>query len=237
MNNYEYPFPAGTVPVPVVNTLQSCVNTGDSNWPYFLDGTGIEHHVIQTDIPRYLGNDAQVKRGTHQGVDGFKFSGYRPLTSAMIRSLREDSSKWLKERQDYWRQTNQSGPNYYKSRTYDESLIRSPPVNYQQNQPPPASRATRGGGPPGDPGIPPSAPMGHGYQDAARYHGQQYEGRSGYPEPPYVDTYGRGGGSHKDIGPWTPTPESKNGTGKGNRQTMIKPQPQGLDLSSRGTPG
>ena len=33
---------------------------------WFLDGEGIEHRVVQTDIPRYLGNDAVVKRGTHE---------------------------------------------------------------------------------------------------------------------------------------------------------------------------
>ena len=32
---------------------------------WFLDGEGIEHRVVQTDIPRYLGNDATVRRGTH----------------------------------------------------------------------------------------------------------------------------------------------------------------------------
>lgn len=36
----------------------------EENW--FLDGEGIEHRVVQSDIPRYLGNDALVRRGVQE---------------------------------------------------------------------------------------------------------------------------------------------------------------------------
>ncbi|KAF8543277.1 hypothetical protein BDD12DRAFT_821568 [Trichophaea hybrida] len=69
------------------------------NATWFLDGEGIEHRVVQSDIPRYLGNDATVMRGSGpDGRHGYVYQAYRPLTSAMIRSLKEDSLRYNRER-------------------------------------------------------------------------------------------------------------------------------------------
>ncbi|KAA8900561.1 hypothetical protein FN846DRAFT_139757 [Sphaerosporella brunnea] len=69
---------------------------------YFLDGEGIEHHVIQSDLPRYLGSDAVMRRGKDPvtGRRGYLYSAYRPLTTNMIRSLKADTAKWLAEKKE-----------------------------------------------------------------------------------------------------------------------------------------
>lgn len=41
------------------------INSSDS-YPFFLAGDGIAREVIQTDIPRYLGNNAVCKPGNKQ---------------------------------------------------------------------------------------------------------------------------------------------------------------------------
>ncbi|KAF3407030.1 hypothetical protein DPV78_001578 [Talaromyces pinophilus] len=64
---------------------------------YFIPGDGISREVIQADICRYLGNDALVKPGTHQGRSGYLIRAYRNLTSEMIADLKADSARWEQE--------------------------------------------------------------------------------------------------------------------------------------------
>ncbi|KAI5796065.1 hypothetical protein FPQ18DRAFT_387341 [Pyronema domesticum] len=75
--------------------------------PWFLDGEGIEHRVVQSDIPRYLGNDATVKRGQRDGRSGYWYYSYRPLTTAMVRSLKDDSERYNNERRETRRRQGQ----------------------------------------------------------------------------------------------------------------------------------
>jgi hypothetical protein len=42
------------------------------DWPFNLPADGIEHQVIQTDICRYLGRDARVRRGRDPEVSVFE---------------------------------------------------------------------------------------------------------------------------------------------------------------------
>ncbi|KAJ5908513.1 hypothetical protein N7495_001195 [Penicillium taxi] len=67
--------------------------TGRQN-EYFIPGDGISREVIQADICRYLGNDALVRPGNHNGRPGFFIRAYRNLTSEMIADLKNDSSRW-----------------------------------------------------------------------------------------------------------------------------------------------
>jgi hypothetical protein len=64
---------------------------------YFLEREGISREVIQADICRYLGNDALVRTGTHQGRQGYFIRAYRNLTSEMITDLKTDSTRWETE--------------------------------------------------------------------------------------------------------------------------------------------
>ncbi|KAL1998681.1 hypothetical protein VTN02DRAFT_5752 [Thermoascus thermophilus] len=61
---------------------------------YFIPGDGISREVIQADICRYLGNDALVRPGTHNGRPGYLIRAYRNLTSEMIADLKADSARW-----------------------------------------------------------------------------------------------------------------------------------------------
>ncbi|KAL4877484.1 hypothetical protein BJY04DRAFT_209918 [Aspergillus karnatakaensis] len=61
---------------------------------YFIPGDGISREVIQADICRYLGNDALVRPGNHNGRGGFFIRAYRNLTSEMIADLKADSARW-----------------------------------------------------------------------------------------------------------------------------------------------
>ncbi|KAL1982200.1 hypothetical protein VTN96DRAFT_1626 [Rasamsonia emersonii] len=64
---------------------------------YFIPGDGISREVIQADICRYLGNDALVRPGTHNGQKGYLIRAYRNLTSEMIADLKADSARWEAE--------------------------------------------------------------------------------------------------------------------------------------------
>lgn len=55
MDPYNYPGP------PAPASSRPPAPPTYAQW--FLDGEGIEHRVVQSDIPRYLGNDATVRRG------------------------------------------------------------------------------------------------------------------------------------------------------------------------------
>ncbi|KAK9551669.1 hypothetical protein V6Z77_007796 [Aspergillus fumigatus] len=61
---------------------------------YFIPGDGISREVIQADICRYLGNDALVRPGNHNGRQGYFIRAYRNLTSEMIADLKADSARW-----------------------------------------------------------------------------------------------------------------------------------------------
>lgn len=75
---------------------------GEMMRQWFINGEGIDRHVISADIQRYLGNDATVRPGVgsgeFQGVQGYWIKAYRNLTSAMISDLRADSARWRQER-------------------------------------------------------------------------------------------------------------------------------------------
>ncbi|KAF9895259.1 hypothetical protein FE257_000161 [Aspergillus nanangensis] len=64
---------------------------------YFVPGDGINRDVIQADICRYLGNDALVRPGAHNGHLGFYLRAYRNLTHEMITDLKKDSALWEAE--------------------------------------------------------------------------------------------------------------------------------------------
>ncbi|PGH16300.1 hypothetical protein AJ79_01839 [Helicocarpus griseus UAMH5409] len=64
---------------------------------YFIEKNGIAREVIQADICRYLGNQALVKPGTHQGRQGYFIRAYRNLTPEMIADLKADSARWEAE--------------------------------------------------------------------------------------------------------------------------------------------
>ncbi|KAL2121880.1 hypothetical protein VTJ04DRAFT_2335 [Mycothermus thermophilus] len=70
---------------------------------YFVPRDGIDREVIQSDICRYLGNDALVRPGTYetpdgQVIQGYYITAYRNLTTAMIEDLKRDSARWQEER-------------------------------------------------------------------------------------------------------------------------------------------
>ena len=65
---------------------------------WFVPGAGIAREVITADITRYLGPDASVRPGEHEGQPGYWISAYRNLTSQMIDDLRQDSLRWSTER-------------------------------------------------------------------------------------------------------------------------------------------
>lgn len=67
---------------------------------YFCPGEGIEREVIQHEICKYLGQDATCRPGRNQdGRSGYWVRAYRPFTTAMEQSLREDTIKWQRERE------------------------------------------------------------------------------------------------------------------------------------------
>ncbi|RPB09557.1 hypothetical protein P167DRAFT_577166 [Morchella conica CCBAS932] len=102
------------------------VNSSSDNYPFFLAGDGIAREVIQTDIPRYLGNNAVCKPGNRQGQSGFLYKGYRPLTDAQIQSLKEDSVKYTKEKQQHSLRYGRDGPDYLDSLTFNHSHQNNP---------------------------------------------------------------------------------------------------------------
>lgn len=61
MDSYRYAAP---VPVPVVDDNRN-VHCRGGQWPFHIEGRDIEHHVIHTDIGRYLGNGATVMKGVY----------------------------------------------------------------------------------------------------------------------------------------------------------------------------
>jgi len=85
------PTAAGTGGVPANNDRQLNV--------YFLRDDGIDEEVIATEICRYLGNDASVRKGLYLDLastgfrwDGYRITSYEPLTPAMLRELQAASA-------------------------------------------------------------------------------------------------------------------------------------------------
>ncbi|RPB05043.1 hypothetical protein L873DRAFT_1663413 [Choiromyces venosus 120613-1] len=109
--------------------------------PFFVPGDGIKRQVIQTDLPRYLGNNAYSRPGKNQGVDGFWYTAYRPLTDAQIQSLKVDSQRWSNERELMsHRHPGRDLPGYERSATFRDSLRTNPEGNNPEQQysyPPP----------------------------------------------------------------------------------------------------
>ncbi|KIV85212.1 hypothetical protein, variant [Exophiala sideris] len=67
---------------------------------YFCPGEGIDREVIQHEICKYLGQDATCRPGRNtDGRSGYLVRAYRPFTTAMEQSLREDTIKWQRERE------------------------------------------------------------------------------------------------------------------------------------------
>lgn len=116
--------------------------------PFFLSGDGIKRQVIQTDIPRYLGNNAYSRPGHNQGVEGYWYFGYRPLTDAQVQSLKVDSQKWSNERELMSRHYPNRDIGYTSSATFRDSHQINPDGN-NPNHPYPSV-------PPPNPAPPPT---------------------------------------------------------------------------------
>lgn len=59
--SYGHGEPSKSIPLPITTH-------GDSSYPFFLLGGGISRQVFQTDLQRYLGNNAQCKPGHDEYV-------------------------------------------------------------------------------------------------------------------------------------------------------------------------
>ncbi|KAJ4299897.1 hypothetical protein N0V90_005144 [Kalmusia sp. IMI 367209] len=60
---------------------------------WFISGEGLSREVIDANIQRYLGPDALVRPGEHDGVQGYWITAQRPLTPEMIQDLRTASQR------------------------------------------------------------------------------------------------------------------------------------------------
>lgn len=58
---YERGELSQSIPPPIPTQSSGC-------YPFFLLGSGISRQVIQTDLPRYLGNNSQCKPGHDEYV-------------------------------------------------------------------------------------------------------------------------------------------------------------------------
>ncbi|KAI1618001.1 hypothetical protein EDD37DRAFT_646818 [Exophiala viscosa] len=81
---------------------------------YFCPGDGIDREVIQHEICKYLGQDATCRPGRNpaDGRSGYLVKAYRPFTTAMEQSLRDDTIKWQRERERRARQGQSRGTPY-----------------------------------------------------------------------------------------------------------------------------
>ncbi|EER27824.1 RfeG, putative [Coccidioides posadasii C735 delta SOWgp] len=164
---------------------------------YFIEKDGISREVIQADICRYLGNDALVKPGVHQGRQGYFIRAYRNLTSEMIADLKADSARWEAEtsrraerghpRGNYYDDANLSqGPNGVPA-SYNSSAIHE---SRQQATYAPATTQ-----PYMD--VYASAPSAYPPQASGPGYGQSFNQPSGYssdpaPYPPAPTQYAQG---------------------------------------------
>ncbi|KIW75879.1 hypothetical protein Z517_10624 [Fonsecaea pedrosoi CBS 271.37] len=66
---------------------------------FWCPGEGIEREVIQHEICKFLGQDATCRPGVdNRGRSGYWVRAYRALTTAMEQSLRDESERWLREK-------------------------------------------------------------------------------------------------------------------------------------------
>ncbi|PTU25294.1 hypothetical protein P175DRAFT_0428077 [Aspergillus ochraceoroseus IBT 24754] len=139
---------------------------------YFIAGDGISREVIQADICRYLGNDALVRPGNHNGRQGYFIRAYRNLTSEMIADLKADSARW---EADVRSRADQGYPRGSYIQDYSYSQPNRVPANYSSAHP----EMPQGQGP-----SPPTT-----YAAPPQQYAEQYP-PSGYPAtstPPYTN--------------------------------------------------
>ncbi|KAL1974670.1 hypothetical protein VTN31DRAFT_4874 [Thermomyces dupontii] len=145
---------------------------------YFIPGDGISREVIQADICRYLGNDALVKPGTHNGQKGYIIRAYRNLTSEMIADLKADSAKWEAEVARR-REAGDSRGTYDQDTHRSRSPNTTPPAPYPSSSIPDMRHHGHGGpSPPPYAGAPPPPSYSNQYPQ------QAYPGTA--PVPPYT---------------------------------------------------
>ncbi|TPX24079.1 hypothetical protein DIZ76_013422 [Coccidioides immitis] len=147
---------------------------------YFIEKDGISREVIQADICRYLGNDALVKPGVHQGRQGYFIRAYRNLTSEMIADLKADSARWEAE-------TSRRAERGHPRASYNSSAIHE---SRQQATYAPATTQPYMDVYASAPSAYPPQPSGPGY-------GQSFNQPSGYssdpaPYPPAPTQYAQG---------------------------------------------
>ncbi|DAA75322.1 TPA_exp: putative Transcription factor RfeG [Trichophyton benhamiae CBS 112371] len=163
---------------------------------YFIDQDGISREVIQADICRYLGRDALVRPGTHQGRPGYFIRAYRNLTTEMIADLKADSRRWdveVRSRQEggqprgtYYDTYNTPPVPNRSPANYDSSSVRPrPPVAYSSSRPQQPQQPSYSTYPPTQP-YPAHQPQ-PSYQDYGTQPGYPQEGSSYVPSggPPY----------------------------------------------------
>lgn len=164
---------------------------------YFIDKSGISREVIQADICRYLGNDALVRPGEHEGRQGYFIRAYRNLTSEMIADLKTDSNRWEadKQRRDlrpesYSTHHEPREPSYPTNPPYADPAYGRPPTTYSSaptqpayggyTQPSNYPSVPAYSTPPGGFVPAPAAPPVTAPEMASSY---TYSGNNGYPYP------------------------------------------------------
>ncbi|KAJ9633008.1 hypothetical protein H2204_007398 [Knufia peltigerae] len=102
-----------TIDPPVARDRDGYRPGGPGLSEYFCPGEGIDREVIQHEICKYLGQDATCRPGRNpEGRSGYWVKAYRPFTTAMEQSLRDDTIKWQRERERRTRQGRSQGTPY-----------------------------------------------------------------------------------------------------------------------------
>ncbi|KAK5083035.1 hypothetical protein LTR05_006917 [Lithohypha guttulata] len=133
-------IPAAVRPVIDPSGGRSRVDSRPKYNEYFLPGDGIDREVIQSELCRYLGQDATMKPGEHHdGRKGYIIRAYRALTTEMIRSLKEDSVKYARERETAIRRNRQPAPfqQFRDQDRYgadDEMMVDAPEESYSRTR-------------------------------------------------------------------------------------------------------
>ncbi|KAF1960277.1 kinase-like protein [Byssothecium circinans] len=92
---------------------------------WFWPGEGINREVISADIQRYLGLDALVRPGEHEGSVGYWITSHRAPTALMVEDLRLDSQLWEEEKGEKG-----SRAAYQDSRTHASRQHYGPSASY-----------------------------------------------------------------------------------------------------------
>lgn len=114
---------------------------------YWCPGDGIEREVLQHEICKFLGQDATCRPGQDsRGRPGFWVRAYRPFTTAMEQTLREESERWLRVQERRRRHGEPRGS--YEQLAEQERIRRYPgdvemDVDDDYRQPPVRYRDTR----------------------------------------------------------------------------------------------